>query len=164
MPKLKKKSSPIVPVFSAQDIFALGREYAELSEQIKVLEARKKELSEKIKSGAEQFGVKNDKGSHYLENDEFILGRIAKKSFRIDQDKAVPILEKMGLGDVVDVVTVKSVNEDKLNSAVGEGRISLNEVENFTSVSVSYSVDVKRKESVTAEVEQSTLKSAARKK
>lgn len=157
-----KETPKVTPIFSAEDIGNMGREYAEISAQIKVLEERKKALSDKIKNGAEQFGVKDDKGSYYLENDSYIMGKVAKKSYRIDQDSAVPKLESMGLGDVVDVVTMKSVNEDKLQKAVQDGRISLDTVENFTNESVSYSVLVKEKEAM-PEVEQSTLKVARKK-
>lgn len=158
----KKSASNIKPMFSADDIARMGREYAELSAQIKQLEERKKTLSDKIKQGAEQFGVKDDKGSFYLESDSHIMGKVAKKTFRIDQDTAVNTLESMGLGDVVDVVTVKTVNEDKLQKAVAEKRITLNDVKAFTIETVSYSVSVKEKEAM-PEVEQTSLK-AARKK
>ena len=165
MAKLKKKTNaePVLkPVLTADDIGKLGREYAELSAQIKVLEERKKDIANKIKDGAEQFGTKDDKGSFYLESDSHIMGKVAKKSFKIDQAVAVETLESMGLGDVVDVTVSKTVNEDRLQVAVQEKRISLEQVEDFTNVSVSYSVSVKEKE-VAPEVEQSTLK-AARKK
>ena len=161
MPKLKKRGNT-TPLFTENDIYSMGREYAEISAQIKTLDSRKKELAEKIKAGAERFGVKDDKGSFYLENDSFLLGKVAKKSFKINQDEAVQTLESLGLGDVVDTTVVKTVNEDKLNSAVQSGRISLNTVEGFTSVSTSYSVTVKEKDAM-SEIEQSTL-SAARNK
>ena len=114
----KKPASNIKPMFSAEDIGKMGKEYAELSAQIKQLEERKKTLADKIKSGAEQFGVKDDKGSFYLENDTLVMGKVAKKSFKIEQDTAVKTLEAMGLGDVVDEVVVRTVNEDKLQKAV----------------------------------------------
>lgn len=159
----KPANSNIKPLFSAEDIGKMSREYADISAQIKVLEDKKKALADKIKSGAEQFGVKDDKGSFYLENDSFIMGKVAKKSFRIEQDKAVETLESMGLGDVVDIVTVKTVNEDKLQKAVQDKRITLDTVQNFTNESVSYSVLVKEKEAL-PEVEQTTLKVAKSKK
>lgn len=158
--RVVKKS--IKPLFSVEDIGKMGKEYAELSAQIKELETKKKDLADKIKSGAESFGVKDDKGSYYLENDQHILGKVAKKSFKIDQEKAVETLESIGLGDVVDIVTVKTINEDKLSKAVAEKRITLDTVKKFTSETVSYSVLVKEKEEV-PEVEQSTLKVAKRK-
>ena len=157
-----KKSAKVTSIFTAEDIGKMGREYADISAQIKQLEERKKSLADKIKSGAEQFGVKDDKGSYYLESDTQVMGKVAKKSFKIDQDKAVETLESMGLGDVVDVVTVKTVNEDKLQEAVSDKRITLDTVQGFTNESVSYSVLVKEKEAV-PEVEQSTLKVARRK-
>lgn len=157
--KSKKKSSA---TFSEKEVASLGKEYAELSAQIKQLETRKKQLSDLIKENAEKYGVKDDKGSYYLESAEHIMGKVAKKSFKIDQDKAVKVLESLGLGDVVDEVTVKTVNEDKLDKAVSDGRISFDTVEDFTEVKTSYSVLVKEKEEV-PEVEQTTLKAARRK-
>ena len=143
--KMSKKTAPI---FSEKDIYMMAHEYSDLSKQIKELEARRKELSDKIKAGAENFGVKDDKGSFYCEDDQITFGKVAKKSFSINQEKAVEKLNSMGLGDVVDVVTVSTVNEDKLNEAVNGGRISLEDVETFTDVKVSYSVTVKEKDAV----------------
>ena len=161
--KKKPADSKIKPIFSAEDIGKMGKEYAEISAQIKMLEERKKALADKIKSGAEQFGVKDDKGSFYLENDSYIMGKVAKKSFSIDQDTAVKTLESMGLGDVVDEVVVKTVNEDRLQKAVQEKRLSFDIVQGFTTEKVSYSVSVQEKE-VMPEVEVSTAKVAKRKK
>lgn len=155
--KVVKKS-----LFSADDIGALGKQYAEISAKIKQLEEEKKALADRIKAGAEQFGVKDDKGSFYLENDNYIMGKVAKKSFKIDQELAVKTLESMGLGDVVDEVVVKTVNEDRLQIAVNHKRLDLDIVRAFTKESVSYSVSVKEKEAL-PEVEQTNLK-AARKK
>ena len=155
--KVVKKS-----LFSADDIGALGKQYAEISAKIKQLEEEKKALADRIKAGAEQFGVKDDKGSFYLESDNFIMGKVAKKSFKIDQELAVKTLESMGLGDVVDEVVVKTVNEDRLQIAVNHKRLDLDIVRAFTKESVSYSVSVKEKEAL-PEVEQTSLKAARNK-
>ena len=161
--RAKKSDTKVTPMFTEDNVKSLGRQYADISSQIKALEQQKKALAEKIKQGAEQFGVKDDKGSFYLESEDLMMGKVAKKSFKIDQDKAVKTLESMGIGDVVDEVTVRTVNEDRLQQAVSDGRLSLDTVESFTNVSVSYSVLVKEKEAM-PEVEQTTLKSAAKRK
>lgn len=161
--RAKKSDTKVTPMFTEDNVKSLGRQYADISSQIKALEEQKKALAEKIKQGAEQFGVKDDKGSFYLESEDLMMGKVAKKSFKIDQDKAVKTLESMGIGDVVDEVTVRTVNEDRLQQAVSDGRLSLDTVESFTNVSVSYSVLVKEKEAI-PEVEQTTLKSAAKRK
>lgn len=161
--RAKKSDTKVTPMFTEDNVKSLGRQYADISSQIKALEGQKKALAEKIKQGAEQFGVKDDKGSFYLESEDLMMGKVARKSFKIDQDKAVKTLESMGIGDVVDEVTVRTVNEDRLQQAVSDGRLSLDTVESFTNVSVSYSVLVKEKEAM-PEVEQTTLKSAAKRK
>ena len=161
--RAKKSDTKVTPMFTEDNVKSLGRQYADISSQIKALEEQKKALAEKSKQGAEQFGVKDDKGSFYLESEDLMMGKVAKKSFKIDQDKAVKTLESMGIGDVVDEVTVRTVNEDRLQQAVSDGRLSLDTVESFTNVSVSYSVLVKEKEAM-PEVEQTTLKSAAKHK
>lgn len=180
MPKLKKTkattpapapvSAPtpaaggkVTALFTEQNVFEMGREYAELSAQKKVIEERMKFLSTRIKDGAAKFGVKDDKGSHYLENDTFLLGRVAKKKFSFNQERAVSVLEASGLGDVVDVITLKQVNEDKLTTAVSQGRIAINVVESFTDVETSYAVTVKCKEAM-PEVQTGDLSAAASKK
>ena len=81
--KRAKKSATVTPLFSAEEIGKMGKEYADISAQIKQLEERKKSLAEKIKEGAEQFGVKDDKGSFYLENDTILMGKVAKKSHAV---------------------------------------------------------------------------------
>lgn len=159
---LKKVKSKVSVLFSKDEVLAMAQEYSDISAQIKTLEARKKALSDKIKQGAETYGIKDDKGSYYLEDEHFICGKVAKKSLKINQEKAVAVLEERGLSDVVDVVTVKTVNEDKLSNAVSAGRISLNDVEDFTDSSTSYSVSVKVKEEA-PEVQQSNLQAAKKK-
>ena len=161
--RAKKSDTKVTPMLTEDNVKSLGRQYADISSQIKALAEQKNALAEKIKQGAEQYGVKDNKGSIYLESEDLMMGKVAKKSFKIDQDKAVKTLESMGIGDVVDEVTVRTVNEDRLQQAVSEGRLSLDTVESFTNVSVSYSVMVKEKEAM-PEVEQTTLKSAAKRK
>ena len=158
----KSADSKVKSLFSTDDIGRMGREYADISAQIRVLEEKKKALADKIKSGAEQFGVKDDKGSFYLESDYFIMGKVAKKSYKIDQEKAEVILNSLGVGDVLDVITTCVVNEDRLQKAVQDKRISLDTVQEFTKETVSYSVSVKEKEAM-PEVEVVTSKVARRK-
>ena len=153
----------VVKGFSEADLIKVGQEYADISAQSKTLDTKKKELSSIIKDNCEKFGTKDDKGSFYFESDTLILGKVAKKTISINQDKAVKVLNKMGLTDLIDSVTTFSVNEDKLQQAVQEGRISLEQVEDFTDIKTSYSVSVKVKEAM-PEVEATTLKAAKGKK
>lgn len=151
------------PALTKKEIGACAAEYVEVSQQIKVLEERKKLLAIKIKEGAVKFGTLDDKGSSYLEVNGFIAGNVSKVSMSLDQTKGVEYLEKKGLGDLVDVVEVKTVNEERLEKAVSEKRLTLDEVEGFTTKKQSYQVSVKAVEEM-PEVEQSNLALAASKK
>lgn len=162
MSKLKKALIHSVSL-SKEEVFKLSAEYSDISDQIKSLDARKKELAERIKQYAEEYGVKDDKGSFFLENDEYIAGKVARKTMRINEALAVDTLESLGMGDLIDECIVRTVNEDRLSSAVAEGRLSLDVVESFTDVTTTYSVSVKEKESMPS-VEQSSFKSAAKRK
>lgn len=160
------KKAKLEVVYTKADIFRFGEEYNALSEQIKQLEAKKKELSNLIKQGCVNYGVKNDKGSSFLEDDTFELGNVAKKSFKFDQEKGIEILRSKGLDNLIKEEVVYSIDEDGLEKAVAMGKISINDVNNFTISNVSYSVSVKRKETVEdmPEVKQSNLKAVARRK
>lgn len=163
-PAPKKSGAKVTLMFTEKELGSLASEYADISAQIKALEERKKVLSDKIKQGAEQLGVKDDKGSHYLETSNgFVLGKVASKSMKIDHEKAVPVLKEMGLKGCVNRVVSETVNEPELERAVASGKITLEEVEQFTTVSTSYKVSVTKKEEMPV-VEQSTVKVAARKK
>lgn len=164
--KLKKSAVSKNPTFSKEGYFNLAEEYKDLSAKIKSLDERKKQLSALLKEGAQKYGVEDDKGSFYLENDSFLIGRVAKRSFKLDQDKAVSMLEEMGLEDIVDVITTKVVNEDRLNEAVAQGKLTLDDVEQFTNVTTSFMVDVRPKENPDdmKSVEVSAIKMAARRK
>lgn len=146
-----------------EDVGRLAKEYSEISAQMKVLDERKKELATLIKEGADKFGTEDDKGSKYLEVGGFVAGRIAKVSMSLDQTKGVEFLEAKGLGDLIDVETVKTINEDRLEKAVGEKRLTLADVDSFTNRKTQYQVSVKAVEDL-PQVEQSNLALAAKNK
>ena len=159
--KMTKKLKPEV-IYTEKDLISFGESYSEISAKIKELEAKKKALSTQIKDLTEKFGVKDDKGSFYYDSDDFIMGKVCKKSFSLEQETAIKTLHELGLEDCI--TTVEVVNEDELSKAISNGRITMQSVDSFTKEKVNYSVSVVKKEKVTAEVQQTTLKSVARKK
>lgn len=161
--KAPVKKTAVKKGYSMSDIGKFAQEYAEISSQIKVLDTRKKELATILKDGAVKYGTKDDNGSSYFEANGYITGNVSKVSMSLNQEKGVEYLEKKGLGDIVDIVEVKTINEDRLEKAVGEKRLTLEDVESFTEKKVSYQVSVKAVEDM-PEVEQSNLALAASKK
>ena len=86
---LKRKSGSKVTDMNTRQLEMLGKQYEEVSAQIKELEKTKKTLADAIKNGAEQSGVKDDKGSFYYETATHILGKVASKSISLNTEKAI---------------------------------------------------------------------------
>lgn len=160
--KAPAKKSATKTVTKAE-IGKLAKEYSEISSQIKVLEERKKVLASLIKEGSIKYGTLDDKGSSYFEVNGFVAGNVSKVSMSLDQTKGVEFLERMGLGDLVDETVVKTINEDRLEKAVGEKRLTLDDVESFTNRKTTYQVSVKSVKDM-PEVEQSNMSLAASRK
>lgn len=141
--------------FNSGDILKMGEMYNHLTHEIQFLEKQRKELSNKIKEDIIKIGVKDDTGSYYIEDESFIVGKVAKKSMKLDTVKAIQTLKNMGLNSLIE--TVETVNEDELQNALNDGLISLDAIESFIDTKVNYSILVKKKEDLpeieTAEVQ-----------
>lgn len=161
---IRKGGKPATPAITVDDVARMAAEYKEISEQMKVLDTKKKELADKIKEYSEKLGVKDDVGSFYLECGDYITGKVARVSMSIKQDEAVKVLEAIGLGDVVDETVTKTVNEQRLEQAVAEKRCTLKTVEGFTEKKTTYAVDVKKKEEMPEVDTSQSFKTAASRK
>ena len=142
-------------------IGAMLSEYDSLREQKKKIEDRMKYLADQIKANAEKVGVKDDKGSFYAEDEQFIYGKQCKKSVSFNQEKALSYFRDHGYDDCI--TTVEVINEEAVESRINTGDISFEDLEDITTTKVSYAIDLKRKEEM-PEVEQTEVSIAASKK
>lgn len=142
-------------------IGAMLSEYYSLREQKKKIEDRMKYLADQIKANAEKVGVKDDKGSFYAEDEQFIYGKQCKKSVSFNQEKALSYFRDHGYDDCI--TTVEVINEEAVESRINTGDISFEDLEDITTTKVSYAIDLKRKEEM-SEVEQIEVPVAASKK
>ena len=142
-------------------IGAMLSEYDSLREQKKKIEDRMKYLADQIKANAEKVGVKDDKGSFYAEDEQFIYGKQCKKSVSFNQEKALSYFRDHGYDDCI--TTVEVINAEAVESRINTGDISFEDLEDITTTKVSYAIDLKRKEEM-AEVEQTEVSMAASKK
>lgn len=123
------------------------REYAEIRQKEKLLKERKDQLSKYIKEYVSSNGAKDSKGSYYSENEKFVYGSQAKKSIKINEDKAKNFFSSKGLLDKV-ITTVEQVDETKIEQLIAEGEISPEDIEEIVDIKVSYSLDVREKEEI----------------
>lgn len=155
-----KKKSKVTSMFSTTDVQKLAEEYDNISKQMKELEAKKKELADKLKNCAEAMGVVDDKGSSYIDGDSYVIGRVAKRTVKINQEEGVAMLRNKGLLNCITEKTTYTVNEAEVEKAVAEETLTEEDVRSFTTINTTYSVSVKVKEDM-PEVEVSAV---ARKK
>ena len=155
-----KKKSKVTSMFSTTDVQKLAEEYDNISKQMKELEAKKKELADKLKNCAEAMGVVDDKGSSYIDGDSYVIGRVAKRTVKINQEEGVAMLRNKGLLNCITEKTTYTVNEAEVEKAGAEETLTEEDVRSFTTINTTYSVSVKVKEDM-PEVEVSAV---ARKK
>ena len=142
-------------------INSLLKEYDSLREQKKTIEDRMKYLADQIKANAEKVGVKDDKGSFYAEDEQFIYGKQCKKSVSFDHDKAIEYFKSHGYDECID--TVEVINEEAVEGRINTGDISYEDLEGITNTKVTYAIDIKKKEDMPV-VEQTEVAMAASKK
>ena len=126
-------------------IFDYVQEYTDLSKQEKAIKKRKDELAKYIKEHAQQNGVKDSNGSSYMSNDRFVFGSQARKSIKLNQDRAKEFLLSQGLYEQV-VEVKESINEDKVEQLLQRGLMTTDDLEAIVDVKVTYAIDVKEKE------------------
>lgn len=142
-------------------IGTLLAEYDSLRVQKKTIEDRMKVLSDQIKAYAEKNGVKDDKGSFYAEDEQYVYGKQCKKSVSFDLEKALAFFKEHGYTECID--TVEVINEDAVEGLINTGDISFEDLESITNTKVSYAIDIKKKEEMPV-VEQTEVPLAASKK
>lgn len=142
-------------------IGTLLAEYDSLREQKKKIDERMKYLADQIKANAEKVGVKDDKGSFYAEDENYVYGKQCKKSVSFNEEKALSYFKENGFEDCI--TTVEVVNEEAVEEHINTGDISYEDLESITNTKVSYAVDIKKKEGMPV-VEQTEVPLAASKK
>lgn len=151
MPKIIKTSG-ITPVLDKESIEALVAEYDSLRAQESKIKSRKEQLAKDIKEYALAYGTKSNTGSCYCDSEKYTYGAQAKTSISFKQEEAVKFLEDRGFDSAVK--TVKQVDEDKVNTLVEQGDITIEDLKEITTSKTIYSVDVKAKKEVENVVEE----------
>lgn len=136
--KLKKKSEkPLASElpFSGRSLSEVLHEYSEISEQMKFLDKRKKELAESLKELALKTGTKDEKGSYYVDEGDKVFGRVRKCSISLNEEKALKFFKSKGL---LKEVTKSVIDLDKVDLLVGCGEVSAEEIEAISDVKESF--------------------------
>ena len=133
--KLKKKPTANELPFSGRNLSEVLAEYSEITEQIKFLDKRKKELAESLKELALKTGVKDEKGSYYVDEGDMVFGRMRKCSVSLNEEKAMSFFKSKGL---LKEVTKSVIDLDKVDLLVGCGQVTAEEIESISVVKESF--------------------------
>lgn len=127
-------------------------EYSTLRNQAKIIKERMDSIAKDIKTYLTNTVQADAKGSYYSEDDNFIFGNQAKKSIKLNEERAVNYFTGKGiLESVTDTKIV--INEDKVSKLVEQGVISQEDLETLVDTKVTYSIDIKEKKKEEAPVE-----------
>ena len=127
---LRKKPVASELPLSGRKLSEVLAEYSEISEQMKFLDKRKKELALKT-------GVKDDKGSFYVDDGDKTFGRVRKCSISINEDKAFKFFKRKGL---LKDVTKSVIDLDKVDLLVSCGEITAEDVESISDIKEAFSL------------------------
>ena len=136
-------------------------EYNMLRAKSKTIKSRMDELAKNIKAHLTKNVTPDSKGSYYAEDDNFVYGNMAKKSMKLNEERAKVFLQERNLLEQASEVKIV-IKEDKLEQLIANGDITLEEFETLVDTKVTYSIDIKEKqkeeEPVEVEVASSTKK------
>ena len=136
-------------------------EYNMLRAKSKAIKSRMDELAKNIKAHLTKNVTPDSKGSYYAEDENFVYGNMAKKSMKLNEERAKVFLQERNLLEQASEVKVV-IKEDKLEQLIANGDITLEEFETLVDTKVTYSIDIKEKqqeeEPVEVEVASSTKK------
>ena len=116
-----------------------ARRYLTLREQAKEIKSEQEALSAELKSSAEKYGVQEGR-SFVLQLDDIKVSKVGAVSNKIDHAKAATVLASLGL---LDRCTTRVINEKELELAFQEGLIGIDDIDSFTTETVSYRIDVR---------------------
>ena len=119
-------------------------EYNLLRAKSKTLKSRMDALAKSIKEHLTKNVTPDSKGNYYAENEDFIYGNMAKKSIKLNEERAKVFLQERNLLEQVSDVKIV-INEDKLEQLLADGTITMEEFETLVDTKVSYSIDIKEK-------------------
>lgn len=133
-------------------------EYNTLRAKQKTIKSRMDELAKDIKSYLTKNVSPDSRGNYYEEDDNFVFGNMAKKSVKLNEERAKVFLQERNLLEKASDVKIV-INEDKLEQLLATNEITAEELESLVDIKTTYSIDIKEKkneEPVEVEVASST--------
>ena len=134
--------------------------YNTLRKQKKTIEEEMSKLGKEIQAYAEVHGNKDSKGSYFIESGDFICGKTARTSIKLNTDRALEYVQQNALPCVK---TVDMLDEEAFEQLVSNGTIDVDTLETLLDKKTTYAVAVTEKEKM-PEVQEVTVTTTAKPK
>lgn len=137
-PALKKKNNKSGEI--TKDKFSLlVDEFNTLKKNKKLLDTREKELKKQIDSYVSINGAKDNKGSFKMVLGDMLVQKQARSKVSLNLEKAEERLREIGIWEDV-IETKEIINEDYVEQAYNEGKLSDTDLDYITDVKVSHAI------------------------
>lgn len=131
---LKKKTTVV-----ARSVEDIVHELTVLKDRKKDIEKREKELKEQLGTILEAEGVKDSKGNFKLVVGDKLAQKQARKSVKLNREKAEEFFKSIGIWD--EVIEIKEeINEDYVEQALLADKFSMEELEKISDIKVTYAI------------------------
>lgn len=142
--KKKMGGNPKVAILGAVD--ELANEYYQLRKQKNTIESRMSELSKRLKEYAQSSGVKDIRGSYYLNREEYRIGDTLRRTTKVNDEKAVALLKKKKLKGYIEIR--ESVSKETIEQLLENSLLSEKEVVSILDVTESRSIDLRKQDEI----------------
>lgn len=126
-------------------------EYDLLRGKAKTIKSRMDELAKEIKKHLTDTVTPDSKGSYYSESDDYVFGNMAKKTVKLNEERAKVFFKENNLLEEVSEVKV-TINEDKVAQLLADGKITQDDLEKLVDIKTNYSIDIKPKQKEDEEI------------
>ena len=131
---LKKKTTVV-----ARSVEDVVYELTVLKDRKKDIEKREKELKDQLGQILEAEGVKDSKGSFKLVVGDKLAQKQARKSVKLNREKAEEFFKSIGIWE--EVIEIKEeINEDYVEQALLAEKFTVDELEEITDIKVTYAI------------------------
>jgi hypothetical protein len=142
---MEKKTTKTVVSSTTKEVSQLIEEKFNLDAQIKILEERKSQITERVKSLAEQLGAQDVKGSfNYvvkLEDKNYVISKQARSSVSLNKDALKAYIKKhlrKEYDKVVHLEEVEVIDDKYVEQLIILGKIPTGDIEQFRDVKITY--------------------------
>lgn len=134
--------TPAKPKYAGRAPQDIIKELNSIKANIKLLEEREAKLKAEIVSAVEFMGVKDSKGSMIMKVGDWVAKKEARKTYKLDQERAENLFREIGIWDFVSE-SKEVINNDYVEQAVLQKKLTMAQLKSVTDEKIVFATVVK---------------------